>query len=229
MKVLLSDTDTDILESLSHGLSQYNFVVDTISTSKQLYWKPFFTSYDVCLIDIDFFIEDALFEFAVKLRDKFINIPLFFLLPENDIRIKKKLFDLGIDDCIVKPFAHTELTARINRFIRIYSNITSPQISNIYNFDDLVVNLSEREVVKAGKQVFLRKKEFQLLQFLIQNPYKLLTREHILSRVWFNSPEVTTTTVDVHMSSLKKRLKLGSLKKLIHTIYGEGYEFGVRG
>ena len=158
-----------------------------------------------------------------KIRKTIDNAAIICLIGSNYIKNSYKLFDIGIDDCLEKPFAIKELAARVKRNSSRYQNKGNNQQNQ--QIDDLAINTQSRTANRGDTKINLREKEFQLLEFLIQHPHSILQREYILQHVWENHMDLYTNTVDVHIGSLRKKIDFPSKKPLIHTVYGLGYKF----
>jgi DNA-binding response OmpR family regulator len=177
---------------------------------------------DYDLIILDYVLPDGNgVELCAKLRKANIRIPILFVTVRYGIRDKVAALDAGADDYIVKPFSVKELHARIRALMRRSLNVYNDDILKI---DDLTLDISERTVVRDQKDIYLRKKEFNLLEYMIRNKNRVLTRSMILEHVWEGGAEELSNTVDVHIKYLRDKVDKPFKRKLIKTIHGLGYK-----
>jgi two-component system OmpR family response regulator len=143
------------------------------------------------------------------------------LTGEDDIAKKVEALNAGADDYITKPFSIAELLARMRALLR-----RPPQAlaSNVIAIGDLEIDLNSKRVSREGKSIFLRKKEFYLLEYLARNVGRIITREMILDHVWSTVEEPATNTIDVHIKYLRDHIDKEYERKLIKTVHGMGYK-----
>lgn len=153
---------------------------------------------------------------CIEIRKKYPDLPIVILTAKDDVADVVKGLNLGADDYITKPFVADELLARIRARLR-HGEDVKLQVA------DLELNNKTFEVKRAGKSIQLSPHEFKLLQYLISNKGRVLTREMILNRVWLYSYEVDTRVVDVYIGYLRKKIDSDYKKKLIHSVRGFGY------
>jgi len=153
---------------------------------------------------------------CIEIRKKYPDLPIVILTAKDDVTEVIKGLNLGADDYITKPFVADELLARIRARLR-HGEEVKLQVG------DLELNNKTFEVKRAGKLIQLSPHEFKLLQYLISNKARVLTREMILNRVWLYSYEVDTRVVDVYIGYLRKKIDSEYKKKLIHSVRGFGY------
>ena len=151
------------------------------------------------------------------LKKQYPDIPIIILTSRDGTVNVLKGFDLGADDYITKPFSADELLARIVARLKKVGN------STVLSVDDLTLDRSTLQVRRGEKEIQLTPKEFKLLEYLMLNHGKVLTREMILNRVWVYAPNVETRVVDVYMGYLKKKIDQGVEKPLIKSVRGFGY------
>jgi DNA-binding response OmpR family regulator len=130
------------------------------------------------------------------------------------------MLDLGADDLLLKPFAFSELAARLRALVRRGSH----HVETVLRVDDLELSRVERRVVRAGRAIELTPKEFALLEFLMLNTSEPVSRPQIIERVWSLSFDTMTNVVDVYINYLRRKVDTPSDKKLIHTVRGVGYQ-----
>jgi len=153
-----------------------------------------------------------------EIRKKYKEIPIIILTAKDSITDKVQGLNLGADDYMTKPFVADEFLARIKA--RLRKQTTHDEILSV---GDLTLNSKTMEVARGKNAIQLTPQEFKLLQYLMSNKGRILTREMILSRIWLYSSDVETRVVDVYMGYLRKKIDKGQTKKLLHSVRGFGY------
>jgi DNA-binding response OmpR family regulator len=153
-----------------------------------------------------------------EVRKKFPDTRVIVLTAKNNTQDIVTGFDLGADDYMSKPFKLEELLARIK--VRLKDGNSD---GNKKTVADLELNTDTHEVKRDGKKIILSPTEFKLLDYLMENKGKVLSREMILSKIWMSSPDIETRAVDVYVGYLRKKVDSASSRKLIHSIRGFGY------
>ncbi|MDQ3099258.1 MAG: response regulator transcription factor [bacterium] len=155
---------------------------------------------------------------CLEIRKKYPHLRVIILSAKHNIVDVINGLQLGADDYITKPFVADEFLARINARLR-YSN----EENSVIKIDDLTLNLNTHDVIRNDIAIELTAQEFKLLNYMMMNKGRVLTRDMILNRLWVSSPEVETRVVDVYIGYLRKKIDLGFSKKLIRSIRGFGY------
>lgn len=153
-----------------------------------------------------------------EIRKKNKDLPIIILTAKDAINDVVQGLNLGADDYITKPFIADEFLARIKARLRKHT-----QLDSLLKIADLELDSKTMEVKRSGKMIQLTPQEFKLLQYLMSNKGRILTREMILSRIWLYSSDVETRVVDVYMGYLRKKIDSESNKKLLHSVRGFGY------
>ena len=177
-----------------------------------------FTEYDAAILDIMMPHADG-FAVLKELRKLKKNTPVLFLTARDSIEDRVTGLDSGANDYLVKPFSFEELLARIRVLTREKHNLTE----NILSIGDLELNLSSHIVTRGGTEISLTSKEYQLLEYLLYNKEKVLSREKIENHIWNYDYEGGTNVIDVYIRYLRKKIDDGFPTKLIHTVRGAGY------
>jgi DNA-binding response OmpR family regulator len=154
-----------------------------------------------------------------RIRSQNNNLPVLVLTARNKVEDRVTLLDLGADDYLVKPFSFSELSARVRALLRRRSR----PIEQILRVADLELSRVDRRVTRAGKQIELSPKEYSLLEYLMSNVGRSVTRTMILERVWQHSFDTNTNVVDVYINYLRKKIDENATVKLIRTVRGVGY------
>ncbi len=153
-----------------------------------------------------------------EIRKKYPNLRVIILTAKDSVSNIVQGLELGADDYMTKPFVADELLARIKANLRYQTNTDTK-----LNVSDLVFDPVTMEVKRDNKLLQLTPKEFKLLEYLMSNKGRILSREMILNRIWLYSPDIETRVVDVYMGYLRKKIDQGFKKKLIHAVRGFGY------
>jgi DNA-binding response OmpR family regulator len=159
------------------------------------------------------------------LRQRKANLPVLILTARSRIEDRVQCLDLGADDYLVKPFSYLELSARARALLR-RSHLPSESVLTVR---DLSLDRVERKVERAGCHIELTAKEFALLEYLMRNAGRRLTRAMIIEHVWNLAFDSTTNVVDVYINYLRRKVDDGFSSPLIHTIRGVGYQMSARG
>ena len=159
-------------------------------------------------------------EVCKLLRTYEINSPILILTGVSDSSMLVTLLNNGADDYVTKPFNTEELTARIGALLRRRSR-HKPR--TIIKYSDIVMDIEQRKVSRAGISITLRRKEFDILEYLISNKGRVLTRDMIMSHAWDSDKSSWTSTVDVHIKHLRDKIDKPFENKVIKTAYGLGY------
>lgn len=155
---------------------------------------------------------------CLEIRKKYPHLPIIILTAKDSISDIVQGLNLGADDYMTKPFVADEFLARIKARLRKQGGD-----DEVLKVGDLELNSKTLEVKRDGKHIQLTPQEFRLLQYLMHNKGRILTREMILNRIWLYSSEVETRVVDVYMGYLRKKIDNGQKKKLLHSVRGFGY------
>lgn len=218
MKVLLAEDDEDLNNIIVKKLRAEGYQVDTSYDGEEALGYLLFADYDVAVLDIMMPVLDGIGTLKA-LRKEGKQTPVIFLTARDTIQDKITGLDVGASDYIVKPFSFDELMARLRSVVRTAQG----NGSDVYKLDDLSVDV-QGHIVKRGKRIItLTGKEYGLLEYLIMNKNRILSREKILDHVWGYDYEGGTNIVDVYINYLRNKLDTEKEKKLLHTVRGIGY------
>lgn len=220
IRILLVEDEKKIADSLLKGLSENNYMVDVAYDGFSGKEKMDSGNYNLIILDINLPGMNG-FELSRRNRLKKPHVPVIMLTALNTKSHKIEGFDAGADDYIVKPFDFEELLARIRAILkRVNPEIQS---GNMLKVSDLVLNLDSKEVKRGNDTITLTSKEFQLLEYLIRNKGRIVSRSEIALNVWDIDFDTKTNVIDVYVNFFRKKLDKNSDKKLIHTQVGQGY------
>ena len=219
MRLLLIEDDTKIASFVLKGLKAEGFAVDHARDGENGLHLAMTEPYDLAIVDIMLPKKDG-FEIIAALRREKIHLPVIILSARGDTEDKVKGLQLGSDDYLTKPFAFSELLARIQALLRRSSGATEP---TKLDAGDLAMNLITREVVRRGRKIDLQPLEFSLLEYLMRNAGKVVSKTMIMEHVWDYHFDPQTNVVESRIYHLREKIDKGFETKLIHTVRGVGY------
>jgi two-component system, OmpR family, response regulator len=228
MKVLVFLPRSDLQRRVAEALISAQFAVETVVSAKECLQFARFAQYEGVLVDSDSLIFADALALVRLMRQENSGASLFILARYLDLEQRLRLFEAGIDDCVHEPFFASELVVRLGLSIRLRqaaSDLMAFNTVNVLRSGDLELDLVRRRVARLGKAIDLRPKEFLLLEYLVRNVNRPVTRTMILEHVWNSSFEGLTNVVDVYISALRSKVDRDFPQKLIQTNRGIGYTF----
>ena len=222
MKILVIEDDEKIASFIAKGLKENGYDVDMAADGLLGQSMAEQERYDAVVADIMLPSKDGL-KIVQDLRAKNISIPVIFLSAKSSVEDRIAGLQAGGDDYLGKPFAISELTARIQALIRRSTVVVQPSETTLLSHGDLKLNLLTREVYRGEKKIELQTREFTLLEYLLRNAGKCVTKTLILGHVWDYNFDPQTNVVDVLVCRLRNKIDKGFKTSLIHTIRGMGY------
>jgi len=219
MRILVVEDDVKIASLVSKGLKEAGFVVDHSVNGEDGLHLAMTAHYDAAVVDIMLPKMDGL-SLIEELRRKDINTPVIILSAKQSVDDRVKGLQTGSDDYLTKPFAFSELLARVQALIR-RGGITVP--SSRLCAGDLSIDLLSREVWRGGAKIELQRREFSLLEYLMRNMGHVVAKTMILENIWDYHFDPQTNVVDVLVCRLRNKVDKDFENKMIHTIRGVGY------
>lgn len=219
MRILVVEDDRKIASFVVNGLKQSGFAVDHCADGEEGLVLAQSTPFDAAVVDIMLPKLDGL-TLVQTLRRNNIQTPVLILSAKATVDDRVKGLQAGGDDYLVKPFAFSELLARLQALIRRATKAPEPTRLTL---GDLTLDLLTREVHRAGQKIELQAREFSLLEFLMRHPGRPVTKTMILEHVWDYSFDPQTNVVDVLVFRLRNKIDKDFPRKLLHTIRGVGY------
>ncbi len=217
MRILVVEDDAKIASFVVNGLKQSGFAVDRCADGEEGHLLATTTSYDAAIVDVMLPKLDGL-TLVQKLRKGGVRVPVIILSAKASVDDRVKGLQAGGDDYLTKPFAFSELLARVQALIRRATNAAEPTRLTV---GDLQLDLLTREVTRAGEKIDLQAREFALLEYLMRHAGHAVTKTMILEHIWDYSFDPQTNVVDVLVHRLRHKIDKG--KQLLHTIRGVGY------
>jgi DNA-binding response OmpR family regulator len=217
MRVLVIEDDVKVADFIRRGLEQENYAVDVARDGEEGAYHGANHEYDVVILDLMLPKLPGM-EVLRRIREKKPATRVLILTAKGAMEDRVKGLDSGADDYLVKPFAFAELVARIRALLR-----RGIQEDTRLHVGDLEMDTATRRVERGGKPVELKPKEFALLEFLLRNANRPVTRTMIIEHVWDIHFDAVSNVVDVHINSLRNKIDRDFSSPLIHTVRGVGY------
>jgi two-component system, OmpR family, copper resistance phosphate regulon response regulator CusR len=218
MQILIVEDEKKTAAFIKKGLTESNFSADIAENGRDGLDLALNREYDMIILDVMLPGIDG-WELLKRLRDRGKETPVLLLTVLSEVEDRVKGLELGADDYLVKPFAFSELLARINTVLR-RGPVRTPEVLRIA---DLEIDFPAHRVMRAGKRIDLTPKEFALLSLLARRTGEVLSRTRIAERIWDIGFETDTNVVDVHMRRLRLKVDDPFPTKIIHTVRGVGY------
>lgn len=222
MRILIIDDEQNTSSFIRKELKPY-YAVDVTSTGKSGAHLAEVTNYDLIILDLGLPDIDGIEVCKIIRRNK-IKTPILMLTARDAIASRVEGLDSGGDDYLTKPFSFDELNARIRVLLRRES-LTSESV--ILSYENIVMDIKKRIVKRGNTPIYLRRKEFDLLEYLLRNKGKVVTREMILEHVWQDDTNLFSNAVDVHIKYLRDKVDEPFSTALILTVHGVGYRLGL--
>jgi len=219
MRALLVEDDDAIAGFVERGLREAGFAVDWFADGDAGFEAAIGQPYDVAVVDLMLPKRDGL-SLIDELRKRGVETPVLILSARRSVDDRVRGLQAGGDDYLTKPFAFAELLARVQALVRRASRAPEPTTLTV---DDLTLDLLSRRVRRSDQIIDLRPREFALLEYLMRNAGKVISKTMILSHVWDYSFDPQTNIVDVLVSRLREKIDRRYEKKLLHTVRGVGY------
>jgi two-component system OmpR family response regulator len=219
VRLLVVEDDLKIARFVTDGLRQAGYVVDKAADGETGLDLAMTGSYDAAVIDIMLPKLDGL-ALIERLRHRNINTPVIILSARQSVDDRIRGLQTGSDDYLTKPFSFAELLARVQALIR---RGAAPVQASRLTAGDLTLDLLSREVLRSNKKIDLQPREFTLLEYLMRNMGRVISKTMILDQVWGYHFDLQTNAVDVLVCRLRNKVDKGFSDKMIHTIRGVGY------
>jgi two-component system OmpR family response regulator len=221
MRMLIIEDEQEIREYLVKNFEKEGFTVDSSDNGEAGSYFARTNEYSILIIDHILPKKTGL-EIIQEVRDQEKTVPIIMLSVKSDTSHKIDTFRAGVDDYVSKPFSFQELNARVKALLRRPYSIKT----HIYQIDDLTIHTEKQEVTRNGKPIYLTRKEFLLLECLVKDNGKVLSRGVIMENVWDMSIDPFSNTLETHILNLRRKIGKNS-KEIIKTVPGRGYKIGV--
>jgi DNA-binding response OmpR family regulator len=219
MRLLIAEDDPAVASFVRKGLEAEHYAVDVSHDGEQAKTMATELDYDLFMLELNLARVDGV-AILRHLRPRKPSMPILVLTSRNRVEDRVQCLDLGADDYMGKPFSFVELSARIRALLR-RSHLP---VASVLTVADLKLDRVERKVERASKRIELTSKEFGLLEYLMLNAGRRVSRTMIIEHVWNLSFDTGTNVIDVYVNYLRRKVDNGFEKRLIHTVRGVGYE-----
>ncbi len=222
MRILIVEDEKKIGAFLKRGFKEEGHVVEVVEDGLKAQSQAEANEYDLIILDLMIPGQDGL-AVCRKIREKGNAVPIIMLTAKDQLKNKVEGLDAGADDYVTKPFAFEELLARVRAVVRKAGSGRAALIKT----DDLEIDPVTHKVKRGGVNIELTSKEYALLEYMARNNGKVITRTMISEHVWDIDFDTGTNIIDVYINYLRKKVDSGHSKKLIQTMRGRGYRFGL--
>lgn len=218
MRILIVEDDVRLAEVIGRGLRKHAYATDIATNGETGLFYAETNDYDLLIFDVMLPKKNG-FEMSQILREKNFEIPILMLTARDAVADRVKGLDSGADDYLVKPFDFTELLARVRALLRRRPNLVKSRIK----VGDLILNRNLRTAGRSNREIDLTTKEYALLEFLMENADRVVTRQQIAEHVWDINFDAFSNVIDVYIKRLRRKVDIKNEMPLIHTRRGTGY------
>ena len=218
MRILIIEDEKKVAGFIKKGLEEETYAIDVAHDGEEGLHLGSEGQYDLIILDIMLPKVDGL-EILSQLRNQGSDVPILLLTAKDAVDDRVTGLNKGADDYLTKPFAFSELLARV----RVLLRRGKAEVKTILQVDDLTLDLVSHKVDRGGDEIELTGKEYSLLEYFMRNQDKVLTRTMIAEHVWDYNFDTFTNVIDVYINHLRKKIDKGRQNKLLHTLRGVGY------
>jgi DNA-binding response OmpR family regulator len=218
MRILVVDDDRRLCGIIKRGLIEEAYAVDVAHDGEEGEYLISVSPYDLVILDVMMPRKDGI-EVCQELRAQHVNTPILMLTAKDTVEDRVKGLDVGADDYLVKPFAFSELLARVRALLRREGTSKTPVIQ----VGDLVLNTQTREVWRGQRAIELTTKEYVILEYFMRHPNMVVTRTMLEEHAWDYDFDSISNLIDVYIRRLRRKIDDGEEYSLIRTVRGAGY------
>jgi two-component system, OmpR family, copper resistance phosphate regulon response regulator CusR len=220
VRILIVEDEEKMAKALRTGFEADQFTVSVARTGEEGFFLASTETYDVVILDLMLPQRDGM-EVLAALRQKGSSVPVLILTSKDTVRDRVRGLDAGADDYVIKPFAFSELLARVRALLRR----GKPELGNKIRIADLEMDAAGRKVFRDGRELTLTAREFDLLEYLLRQQGRVASREMLARDVWEETARYTPldNVIDVHIAHLRRKIDEPFTRKLLHTVRGVGF------
>ncbi|MFA5886602.1 MAG: response regulator transcription factor [Patescibacteria group bacterium] len=222
MKILIIDDEKDIRQFLKDGLEANLYLVETAADGERGAFLGRTGNYDLIILDYLLPKMNGA-EVLSEIREENKHVPILLLTVKSELTNKEDLFSRGADDYLTKPFLFDELLLHVRALLKRPAKTEG----ELFKIDNLTLNTHSKIVRRAGRELYLTRREFTLLEYLILNRGKIVSRNQIMEHVWDYNADPFSNSIETHLASLRRKLNSSHNRNLIHTFTGRGYKFAL--
>ncbi len=222
MKILIIDDERAIVEFLKQGLEAQLFDVETASDGERGAFLGRTGNYDLIILDYVLPKMNGP-EVLKEIRNEKKNIPVIMLTVKSEISAKDEAFSLGADDYLTKPFLFEELLMRIQAILKRPAKVEG----DFFKIDNLTLSARTKIIRRGGREIYLTRREFNLLEYLLRHRGQIVARQQLLEHVWDYNFDPFSNSIESHIASLRRKLNQNKNRNLIHTFNGRGYKLAL--
>lgn len=223
MKILIIDDEGAIVEFLKQGLEAQMFLVETAADGERGAFLARTGNYDLIILDYNLPKMNGP-EVLKEIRAEKKHVPVLLISVNANMISKEEMFNLGADDYLTKPFLFAELLLRVKALLRRPAKIEN----ELLKIDTLTLNTRTKAVKREGREIYLTRREFALLEYLMHSRGEILSRQQILEHVWDYNADPFSNSVETHIASLRRKISPKKNRDLIHNFPGRGYKLALR-
>ena len=222
MKILIIDDETAITQFLKDGLEANMYIVETATDGERGAFMGRTGNYDLIILDYNL---PKLNGAAVlkEIRQEKKHVPVLMITVRSELTTKNEIFAGGADDYLTKPFLFEELLLRVRALLKRPAKIEG----EFYKIDNLTLNTASKIIRRNGREIYLTRREFALLEYLMINRGQIVSRNQILEHVWDYNADPFSNSIETHLASLRRKLNTNKNRNLIHTFTGRGYKLAL--
>ncbi|MFA4999791.1 MAG: response regulator transcription factor [Patescibacteria group bacterium] len=222
MKILIIDDEKAIVQFLKDGLEANMYSVETAADGERGSFMARTGKYDLIILDYMLPKQNGA-QVLKEIRQEKNHVPVIMLTVKSEIKDKEEVFALGADDYLTKPFLFDELLLRVRALLKRPAKIQS----ELFKIDNLTLNTRSQIVRRGGREIYLTRREFALLEYLMANRGQIMSRNQILEHVWDYNADPFSNSVETHLASLRRKINAEGQRNLIHTFNGRGYKMAL--
>jgi DNA-binding response OmpR family regulator len=222
MKILIIDDQADIVQFLKAGLEANMYLVESAADGERGAFLGRTGNYDLIILDYLLPKLDGAGVLA-EIRQDNKQVPILMLTVKSELVTKEKLFAAGADDYLTKPFLFDELLLHIRALLKRPPHT----VNDLCKIDNLTLNIRSKIVRRGGQELYLTRREFTLLEYLMLNKGQIVSRNQIMEHVWDYNADPFSNSLETHMASLRRKLNTRHNRNLIHTFTGRGYKLAL--
>lgn len=218
MRILLVEDDAGVRRFVVKGLREQAYAVDTASTGEEALYQAEINTYDLIILDVMIPAPDG-FEVCRRIREGGGRMPILMLTARDAVEDRVSGLDRGADDYLTKPFEFRELLARLRALLRRSSELRPPKLT----VGDLVLDTADQSAMRAGRPISLTHKEYSLLEYLVRNAGRVVSRADIAEHVWDETFDPFSNLIEVYINRLRRKIDPDGKAELLETRRGAGY------